>query len=169
MNKSNEVADYENEEPTKVLDIHALVEAIHEFFDPTSSHDSDYLAKRITLLREVFNLSTSSSNMNSKVIDDLLSGYAKLPSVRLLPFEDALEVPDSLDTEAHTAIYKKYYDQINHIRSSSREVQRAYITYLITHAVEGRLRSKSVTLAELIQFGLPEFDPGSDPLENEIY
>lgn len=165
MNKPFEEADYENEKPTKVLDIHALIEAIHEYFDPTSNHDSDYLEKRILLLREIFNLGHNSENENAKVLDELLSGYAKLPSLRLLPFEGALEVPNTLDTEAHTEIYKQYEDKIDLIRSSAREVQRAYITYLITHAVEGRLRSKSVTLAELIEMGLPESDPGSDPLD----
>ena len=150
---------------TKVLDIYALVEAIHECFDPTSNHDSDYLAKRILLLREVFNLGQNSENENSKVVDELLTGYAKLPSLRLLPFDGALEVPDTLDTEAHAEIYKQYGTKIDLIRSSAREVQRAYIAYLITHAVEGRLRSKNVTLAELIEKGLPESDPGSDPLD----
>jgi hypothetical protein len=70
-----------------------------------------------------------------------------------------------LDTEAHTQIYKQFASEIDQIRKSVREVQRAYITYIVIHAVEGRLRSKTTTLAELIARGLPEFDPGSDEFD----
>jgi hypothetical protein len=156
--KSFNEAIYVNEEPTKTLGIHDLIEAIHEYFDPTSDHDSDYLKKRILLLRETFNLGKASRNENVKVIDELLSGIGELPSLRLLPF-------DTLDTEAHIVINKQYETRINQVRASVREVQRAYITYIIIHAVESRLRSKTTTLAQLIAEGLPESDPGSDPAD----
>ena len=161
-NRHLDKADYSNEETSKILDAYALIEAIHEYFDPTSDHDSDYLNKRITLLRETYNLGENSSNENYKVLDQLLSGYGQLRSLQLLPFEGALEVPNTLDTEAHTQIYKQFASEIDQIRKSVREVQRAYITYIVIHAIEGRLRSKTTTLAELIARGLPEFDPGSD-------
>lgn len=163
--KSFNEAIYVNEEPTKTLGIHDLIEAIHEYFDPTSDHDSDYVKKRILLLRETFNLGKASRNENVKVIDELLSGIGELPSLRLLPFEGALEVPNTLDTEAHIVINKQYETRINQVRASVREVQRAYITYIIIHAVESRLRSKTTTLAQLIAEGLPESDPGSDPAD----
>jgi hypothetical protein len=162
ISKSFDEADYTNEELSKVLDIHSLIEAIHEYFDPTSDHDLDYLEKRISLLREAFNLGENSSNENSKVVTQLLTGFGQLPSLKVLPFEGALEVPNSLDTEAHLAINKQYGTSINQIRASIREIQRSYITYIIIHAVEGRLRSKKITLAQLISDGLPESDPGSD-------
>ena len=60
-------------------------------------------------------------------------------------------------------IQKQYGTRIDQIRTSVHEVQRAYITYIVTHAVEIGLRSKKVTLAELIALGLPESDPGLDP------
>ena len=161
--KSFDEADYTNEELSKVLNIHALIEAIHEYFDPTSDHDLDYLEKRILLLREAFNLGENSSNENSKVVTQLLSGFGQLPSLRVLPFEGALEVPNSLDTEAHVEINKQYGTKINQIRESVREIQRAYITYVILHSVEGRLRSKEITLGQLVAEGLPESDPGLDP------
>jgi len=160
--KPLDTADYANEDSNKVLDIYALIEAIHEYFDPTSDHDSDYLDERISLLRKTFNLDRDSSNENYKVVDELLSGYGKLPSFKVLPFEGALEVPNTLDTEAHIEINKQYETRIDEIRASVRQVQRAYITYIIIHAVESRLRSKSVMLAELVAIGLPRSDPGSD-------
>jgi hypothetical protein len=161
--KSFDEADYTNEELNKVLDIHALIEAIHEYFDPTSDHDLDYLEKRILLLREAFNLGENSSNENSKVVTELLTGFGQLPTLRLLPFDGALEVPNTLDSEAHVEINKQYGSRINQIRESVREIQRAYITYVIIHAVDGRLRSKEITLGQLVAEGLPESDPGSDP------
>ena len=166
MSKSFDEADYANEELNKVLDIYSLIEAIHEYFHPTSDHDLDYLEKRILLLREAFNLGENSSNENSKVVTELLSGFGQLPSLRLLPFEGALEVPNTLDTEAHVEINKQYETRIDQIRASVQEIQRAYITYVIIHAVEARLRSKKITLAQLIAEGLPESDPGSDPFSN---
>jgi hypothetical protein len=161
--KSFDETDYANEELNKVLDIHALIEAIHEYFDPTSDHDLDYLEKRIKLLREAFNLGENSSNENSKVVTELLTGFGQLPSLRLLPFDGALEVPNTLDSEAHVEINKQYGSRINQIRESVRDIQRAYITYVIIHAVDGRLRSKEITLGHLVAEGLPESDPGSDP------
>ena len=161
--KSFDETDYANEELNKVLDIHALIEAIHEYFDPTSDHDLDYLEKRILLLREAFNLGENSSNENSKVVTELLTGFGQLPTLRLLPFDGALEVPNTLDSEAHVEINKQYGSRINQIRESVREIQRAYITYVIIHAVDGRLRSKEITLGQLVAEGLPESDPGSDP------
>jgi hypothetical protein len=166
MSKSFDEADYANEELNKVLDIYALIEAIHEYFDPTSDHDLDYLEKRILLLREAFNLGENSSNENSKVVTELLSGFGQIPSLRLLPFDGALEVPKTLDSEAHVEVNKQYGTRINQIRLSVREIQRAYITYVIIHAVEARLRSKKISLEQLIAEGLPESDPGLDPFNN---
>lgn len=165
MNKRKGLADYTNEDSKKILDSYALIEAIHEFFDPTTDHDFDYLEKRISLLRETYNLGKNSSNENSKIIDELLSGMGQLPSLRILPFDGALEVPDTLDSEAHLEIYKQQASKIDEIQESFHKIQRAYITYIVIHAIEGRLRGKTVTLGELIAAGLPEFDPGSDPLD----
>jgi hypothetical protein len=158
-----EVADYSNEDSSKILDVYALIEAIHEYFEPTSYHDTDYLDKRISLLRGIFNLEQNSPNENANVIDRLLSGYGRLEPLQVLPFDGASEVPDTLDTEAHTEVYKQFASRIDQIRASIREIHRAYITYIIIHAVEGRLRSKTTTLADLIAKGLPESDPGPDP------
>ncbi len=162
MSKTSGKADYVNEESSKILDIYSLIEAIHEYFDPTSEHDSEYLEKRIFLLRETFNLGENSSNENSMVVNQLLSGFGQLPSYQVLPFEDALELPDTLDTKAHIEISKKYGIRLDEIRVSVREIQRAYITYIIIHAVEPGLSSRTTTLAQLIANGLPESDPGSD-------
>jgi hypothetical protein len=157
-----DVADYSNEDSSKILDVYALIEAIHEYFEPTADHDADYLNKRISLLRGIFNLEQNSTNANANVIDQLLSGYGQLQPLQVLPFDDASEVPNTLDTEAHTEVYKQFASRIDQIRASVREIHRAYITYIIIHAVEARLRSKTTTLAELIAKGLPEFDPGTD-------
>ena len=157
-----DVADYSNEDSSKILDVYALIEAIHEYFEPTSDHDTDYLNKRISLLRGIFNLEQNSTNANANVIDQLLSGYGQLQPLQVLPFDDASEVPNTLDTEAHTEEYKRVASRIDQIRASVREIHRAYITYIIIHAVDARLRAKTTTLAELIAKGLPEFDPGTD-------
>lgn len=165
MSKTSVQGDYTNEESSKILDIYALIEAVHEYFDPASEHDSEYLEKRIFLLRKTFNLGENSSNQNSIVVDQLLSGFGQLPSIKVLPFENALELPDTLDTKAHIEIGEQYISMLDQIRVSVREIQRAYITHIITHAVENDLSSRTTTLAQLISEGLPESDPGSDPLD----
>lgn len=166
MSKPSDQTDYTNEESSKVLDINALIEAIHECFDPTSEHDYEYLEKRIALLRKKFNLDENSTNENSIVVDRLLSGFGQLPAFKVLPFEGALELPDTLDSKAHFEIIKQYGSALEEIRASAREIQRAYITYIIIHAVESGLISRTTTLAELIAEGLPESDPGLDSMES---
>jgi hypothetical protein len=157
------IADYSNEPSNKVLDLNSLIEVIHEFFDPTFPHDSEYLRIRINLLRNLFDIGSGSNNPNSRVIDELLDGYGEIKKVRVLPFEGALEVPDSIDTEAHFRIEKQFKKELKQIRDNAYVVQRAYITYLIQHSIsKPRLRSKTVTLAELISQGLPKTDPGID-------
>lgn len=163
--KGNSAADYSNEEPTKVLNSYSLIEAIHEYFDPTAQHDSDYLQMRIKLLREVFDLGENSKNINAGAITELLSGYGRIHPIKILPFEGALEVPNSIDTEAHIEIEKQFETELSEIRNRIYEIQRAYITYIIIHAIDGSLRSKSVTLSELIAVGLPESDPGHDEMD----
>jgi hypothetical protein len=165
MSRTFDKADYVNEQPSKILDVYSLIEAIHEYFDPTSEHDSNYLEKRIMLLRETFNLGETANNEHTKVVDELLSGFGRLPNLRVLPFEGALEVPNTLDTEAHIEIEKQYRAKLDQIRGSVREVHRAYITYIIIHAVEIGLRSSTTTLAHLIAKGLPESDPGFDSFD----
>ncbi len=165
MSKTFGKVDYSNEESSKILDIHDLIEAIHEFFDPTSEHDSDYLEKRIFLLRQTFNLGENSSNENCMVIGQMLSGIGQLPSLRVLPFEGALELPDTLETKAHIEINNQYGSRIVQIRESVREIHRAYITHIVTHAVESGLLSRTTTLAQLIAEGLPESDPGSNSMD----
>jgi len=156
------VADYSNEDPSKVLDSHSLIEAIHEQFDATTSHDRKYLRLRIDLLRDVFNLGDTSNNKHVAVIDRLLTGFGRIKRIHLLPFEGAMEVPDSIDTEAHGKIDEQFSAEIKDIRSKAYEIQRAYITYIVLHAIEPKLQSKTVTLSELHSAGLPQSDPGQD-------
>jgi len=163
--KDEPIADYSNEEPTKVLNSYSLIEAIHEDFDPTTRHDSDYLDMRIDLLREVFEIGPNSTNNHAKVITQLLSGYCQIKRVEILPFEGALEVPNSIDTEAHIEIEKQFEKELSDIRKKAYEIQRAYITYIVLHAIEARLRSKSVTLSDLIAAGLPQSDPRYDEMD----
>jgi len=163
--KDEPIADYSNEEPTKALNSYSLIEAIHEYFDPTENHDSQYLQMRIELLREVFDLGENSKNINAVTITKLLSGYGQIHPVRILPFEGALEVPNSIDTESHIEIEKQFKKELSDIRKKAYEIQRAYITYIVLHAIEGRLRSKSVTLSDLIAAGLPQSDPGYDEMD----
>ena len=156
-------ADYSNEPPSKVLDLNSLIEAIHEYFDPTYPHDSEYLRIRINLLRNFFGIGSDSINSNSQVIDRLLEGYGEIKSVQVLPFEGASEVPDSIDTEAHVHIAKKFEKELKQIRDKAYTIQRAYIIYLIQHSIGSpKLTSKTVTLSELISQGLPKADPGID-------
>jgi hypothetical protein len=97
------------------------------------------------------------------VIDRLLEGYGEIKSVQVLPFEGASEVPDSIDTEAHVYIAKKFEKELKQIRDKAYAIQRAYITYLIEHSISSpKLTSKTVTLSELISQGLPKADPGID-------
>lgn len=155
-------ADYSSESVDKVLDYHSLIEAIHEYFDPTTDHDFEYLKMRINLLRKVFGIDSKSLDQNFRVIDELLMGFGKIVPVSVLPFEGALELPQSIDTEAHIFIQKKFRTQLGEIKEMSYEIQRAYITYIIQHSISPRLRSKTVTLKELISSGLASHDPGSE-------
>jgi hypothetical protein len=156
-------ADYSNELPNKVLDLNSLIEAIHEYFDPTYPHDSEYLRIRINLLRDFFGIGSDSINSNSQVIDTLLEGYGEIKSVQVLPFEGASEVPDSIDTEAHVHIAKQFKKELKQIRDNAYKIQRAYIAYVIQHSISSpKLKSKTITLSELISLGLPNADPGVD-------
>jgi len=156
-------ADYSNELPNKVLDLNSLIEAIHEYFDPTFPHDSEYLRIRINLLRDLFGIGSDSINPNSQVIHRLLEGGWGITPVRVLPFEGALEVPDSIDTEAHLHIEKQFKKDLKKLRDNAYEIQRAYITYVIQHSISSpKLKSKTITLSELISLGLPNADPGVD-------
>ena len=155
-------ANYSNELPNKVLDLNSLIEAIHEYFDPTFGHDTEYLRIRISLLRDLFGIGSDSINPNSQVIHRLIEGYGSITPVRVLPFEGASEVPDSIDTEAHLHIEKQFKKELKTLRDNAYEIQRAYITYVIQHSITPGLRSKTVTLAELISAGLPACDPGPD-------
>ena len=156
------VADYSNEDPAKVLDSYSLIEAIHELFEPTCEHDRDYLLLRINLLRNFFEIEESSINSHSQTINQLITGYGQIKPLRILPFEGALEVPDSLDTEAHVEIKKQFDVDLDSIRKKTYEIQRAYITYIILHSINGRLRSRTIKLGELISLGLPHSDPGGN-------
>jgi hypothetical protein len=120
---------------------------------------------RIKLLREVFDLGENSKNINAETITKLLSGYGRIRPISILPFEGALEVPNSIDTDAHIEIEKQFKSKLSAIRNGTYEIQRAYITYIIIHAIDGRLRSKSVTLLDLIAAGLPKSDPGYDDMD----
>ena len=155
-------ADYSSESPDKVLDYHSLIEAIHEYFDPTTDHDFEYLEMRINLLRKVFGIDSKSIDQDFRAIDQLLMGFGKIVPVSVLPFEGALELPQSIDTEAHIFIEKKFHTQLREIKEIAYEIQRAYITYIIQHSINPRLRSKTVTLRELISSGLASHDPGSE-------
>jgi hypothetical protein len=157
-----QVADYSNEEPCKILNSYSLIEAIHEHFDPTASHDPAYLQMRISLLKDLFNLNKNSSNMHIEAVERLLGGFGRIKPVTLLPFEGAMEVPDSIDTEAHMKIEQQFSVEVAQIRKNSYLIQRAYITYIILNAIEPSLRSKTVALSELHADGLPQSDPGED-------
>ncbi len=161
--KSNKslIADYSNESPNKILDSYSLIEAIHEMSDPTDDHDGEYLAKRVELLRDVFDLGEQSSNEHARVISRLIDS-CKIEPISLLPFEGALEVPDTIDFEAHVEVEKQFHLDIEEIRKKAYAIQRAYITYIVLHAIPGRLRAKTVTLADLISLGLPPTDPGEE-------
>jgi hypothetical protein len=161
--KSNKflIADYSNESPNKILDSYSLIEAIHEMSDPTDDHDGEYLAKRVELLRDVFDLGEHSSNEHARVISRLIDSW-KIEPISLLPFEGALEVPDTIDFEAHVEVEKQFHLDIEEIRKKAYAIQRAYITYIVLHAIPGRLRAKTVTLADLISMGLPPTDPGQE-------
>ena len=159
------VSDYSNEDPGKILNSHSLIDAIHEKFDPTTSHDPDYLQLRIALLRDTFDLNQNSNNEHIDAIDNLLAGYGRITPVTVLPFEGALEAPDNIETEAHKKIEEQFKGEIKEIRRNGRAIHREYITYIILHAIEPRLRSKTVTLSELQAAGLPLSDPGHDEMD----
>jgi hypothetical protein len=160
-------ADYSNEDSNKLLSINSLIESIHEYFDPTYDHDLDYLKARIRLLCSFFEINEGSEdvNPNSVAISRLLKGYGELPSVRVLPFDGALEVPSGLDTSAHIEISNKLEEKISLIKSNIYEVQHAYLACLVTNSVPPHLREKTISLSTLIELGLPKSDPGSDELD----
>ena len=159
--KDSPVADYSKESPNKILNSYSLIEAIHEMSDPTDDHDGEYLAMRVELLREVFDLGKDSSNEHARVVSRLID-FWQIKPISLLPFEGALEVPDTIDFEAHVEVEKQFHLDIEEIRKKAYAIQRAYITYIVLHAIPGRLRAKTVTLADLISLGLPSTDPGRD-------
>ena len=160
-NRDSVIADYSNEIPSKILDSYSLIEAIHEMSDPTFDHDSDYLAMRVELLREIFDLEENSSNEHAEAVSRLID-FWKIKPISLLPFEGALEVPNAIDFESHVEVEKQFQLDLEEIRKKSYAIQRAYITYIVLHAIPGRLRAKTVTLAELISRGLPPTDPGQE-------
>ena len=160
-NNKSPIADYSNESPNKILDSYSLIEAIHEMSDPTDDHDDEYLAKRVELLRDVFDLGEHSSNEHSRVISRLIDSW-KIEPISLLPFEGALEVPDTIDFQAHVEVEKQFHLDIEEIRKKAYAIQRAYITYIVLHAIPRCLRAKTVTLADLISMGLPPKDPGQE-------
>ena len=163
--ENHSVADYSNENSNKILDSYSLIEAIHEYLSPTAPHDSEYLMMRINMLRDVFEIGLNSKNSNTNAINELISGYGQVNPVKILPFEGALEVPSSIDTEAHNEIQKQFEESFQEIREKTYTIHRAYITYIIIHAIEGKLRSKTVTLSHLIAAGLPQCDPGNIELD----
>lgn len=74
-----------------------------------------------------------------------------------------MEVPDSIDTEAHLHIEKQFKKELKTLRDNAYEIQRAYIAYVIQHSISSpKLKSKTITLSELISLGLPNADPGVD-------
>lgn len=148
--------DYANESPSKVLGLSALVEAIHEFLDPSVEHDTDYLTQRIKLLRDVFCIGADSENSNAGVIDNLLFGYGQVSPVKILPFEGASEVPDTLDTKAHIEITEAFESELSKVRELSYQIQHAYIAFVVGGAVSKELQTKTVLLSQLISQGLPE-------------
>lgn len=159
-------ADYSNEDLSKLLSIDSLIESIHEYFDPTFDHDVNYLKARIRLLCSFFEISEGYEdvNPNSVAIGRLLNGYGELPTVRVLPFDGALEVPSGLDTSAHIEISNKLEEKISLIKRNSYEVQRAYLVSLVTNSVQPHLRERTIQLSDLVEMGLSKSDPGSDEL-----
>jgi hypothetical protein len=160
-------ADYSNEDSKKLLSIDSLIESIHEYFDPTCDHDFDYLKSRIRLLCNFFEISEDYEevNPNSIAISRLLEGYGELPSIRVLPFDGAFEVPNGLDTSTHIEISNKMAEKISLIKSSIYEVQHAYLAHLVTNSVQPHLREKTIPLSHLIELGLPKSDPGSNEMD----
>lgn len=158
-------ADYSAENPNKQLNIDSLIESIHEYFDPRSDHDNSYLLLRIKLLCEFFEIGESSANQNSEVITRLLKGAGSLTPLNILPFDGAIEVPTGIDTSAHIEIHNKLADIISQTKANFYEIQHAYLVSVITNSVQPHLRENKIPLSELIELGLPEFDPGSDEMD----
>ena len=129
LNRQYCIPDYSNESLDKELDSDSLVEAIHEYLEPRNSHNDEYLLKRIQILREFFNLLDINKNENVLTIDALLHGYGEIQDLKLLPFDDALELPSTIDTLAHQSISDQYREQIQDIRDKSYEIHREYINY----------------------------------------
>ena len=154
-------ADYSEEDPSKLLNIYSLIESIHEYFDPSCDHDESYLLTRIKLLRRFFEIGEGSANQNSEAITRLLNGAGSLRSINILPFDGAIEVPSGLDTSSHIEIHNKMGDLISQTKRNFYEIQHAYLVCLVTNSVQPHLREKTIPLSELIEDGLPEFDPGS--------
>jgi hypothetical protein len=144
-----------NESPDQILNSYSLAEAIIEFFNEDSQYDNDYLLLRINLLRSVFGLESGSDNENARIFDELLFGYGQLPTLRILPFDGALEIPSSIDSDAHMTIGKQFKNEIDLIKENFRKVQASYITHLVIHSIDIKNRNNTVRLAELINNGLP--------------
>jgi hypothetical protein len=144
-----------NENTDKLLDASSLVEAIHEYLVPTQNNDQEYLLERINLLRDFFEIGTDSENENAIVLDNLLFGYGKINDVQVLPFDGALEIPDSVDSEAHLKISKQFEGKIQDIKSAIHQIHRAYISYIIMKSISSEMSNKQIPLHDLIKHGLP--------------
>jgi hypothetical protein len=157
--------DYTEESSNKVLTSDSLVEAIHEYFDPTTDHDPEYLMKRIELLRDFFEVGVGSENPNSRVIEDLLFGHGSLCALQVLPFDGAIEVPNGLETETHVEINLKFESSLEKLRLEFWQIQHEYLRSLVRKSIPESKRSTNTTLGKLIEDGLPASDPGSDPMD----
>lgn len=164
-NRSPISVDYTEEDMSKVLDLDSLIEAIHEYFAPTTEHDFEYLQKRIELLRATFNLATPANSEGAKVVERLLSGYGQLPSLQILPLESALEVPESIEIEVVDDINQRFEADLDQIKEIYRRVQREYLRCIITRVVEDNYRLKKIQLSEVVARGLPKYEPSNDPLD----
>ena len=159
MNKPSEALDFRNEDLEKNLDIHSLAETICEYFFNSEYHDEEYLLSRIKVLRNFFGIGSEENSESSRAVDALLSGYGKMPALQILPLDGALEVPSSLEGETHQEISRQYETEISNAVSTIRKIQKNYIITLITHAVPGRMRAKSISLKSAIVLGLPDREP----------
>lgn len=155
--------NYSDETLDDDLDIHSLIEAIHERFAPYGIHDINYLNLRIKLLLEFFELDSQSGNENAPVFTQLLDGYGELPPLHIFPLEGAYEVPSTIDVECIGMTYKTYKEKIDQMQKDHFEIQRAYLTNLVLHSVPPRKRAAKVKLGVLVAKGLPEREPWIDP------
>lgn len=162
MKSKHAIADYSNEPLDKELDSESLVEAIHEYLEPKYSHNEEYLLLRINILRRFYNLTEVRNNENVRAIDALLNGYGKVQELQVLPFDGAMELPNTIDTQAHQVISNRFSEEIDHIRHKTYEIHRAYIRFIVIESIEPSLKDKKIKLEDLIRVGLPRRDPGED-------